>query len=54
MAELKQCPFCLRNEMLMIIIPMRNKWQVICKQCKSAGPVANNLNEAISAWNKRS
>lgn len=53
MAKLKSCPWCLRNEMLMLIIPGRNKWQVVCKQCKSSGPVSNSPNEAIDAWNRR-
>jgi Lar family restriction alleviation protein len=54
MAELKPCPFCGSENLIVVKEGPLSKW-VACMDCYAQGPVEFGEEEqAISAWNKRS
>jgi Lar family restriction alleviation protein len=50
--ELKPCPFCGENKLILQEI-IANNCYVKCLLCITDGPVGENEQEAIDAWNKR-
>ena len=50
MAELKPCPFC-GSDRVMITRPIT--WQAWCANCKAIGPWKVEKQDAIAAWNRR-
>jgi len=53
MAELKPCK-CNKSVLLKAYNIASSKFRVFCGHCGKEGPEENNLQQAISAWNKRS
>jgi len=54
-AAIKRCPFCKGNEIEALPYSSTSypnvKWKVICHTCRAEGPVKDNEEEAIAAWN---
>ncbi|UPK82568.1 Lar family restriction alleviation protein [Proteus vulgaris] len=47
----KSCPFC-NSKKLEVMQVMINTF-TRCQKCGSRGPIANNADEALKAWDKR-
>ena len=54
MAEkLKPCPFCGGELFEFAIDDTTSKWNMWCAGCGADGPLAESIEEAAAAWNKR-
>lgn len=46
----KHCPFC--NAEKLEVMQVMNNTFARCQQCGARGPIANNADEALKAWDK--
>lgn len=55
MSKRKRCPHCGSDKTVMdgLAWPNANRHWVICYQCGSTGPVAQQKRDAEQAWNRR-
>lgn len=52
--ELKPCPFCEESKMVFARkILTRNRWHVLCDNCKCRTGQYLTRQEAVEAWNRR-
>jgi len=47
------CPFCGKKWASLEQTQETKSWFVFCNSCLSNGPIIDDVNEALEAWNKR-
>ena len=47
------CPFCGKKWASLLQTQETKSWFVFCNSCLSNGPIIDDVNEALEAWNKR-
>ena len=52
MIVIKNCPFCNWDNVEIDEIAI-GQFAVCCHECKTIGPVANDINDSIKRWNER-
>lgn len=50
--SISPCPFCASDQATPVEIDIE-RWSIVCNSCGGVGPTAENLAEAIDAWNGR-